>query len=63
MNSIAEMISKIGGASLIIDYGEKRAFSDSIRAIQRHKILDKEAILNKPGDCDLSAYVNFLALE
>ncbi|KAM3132661.1 hypothetical protein pb186bvf_015206 [Paramecium bursaria] len=63
VNSMAEMISKIGGASLIIDYGEKRAFSDSIRAIQRHKILDKDAVLNKPGDCDLSAYVNFLALE
>lgn len=32
-NSLAELISKVGGAALIIDYGEKRAFSDSVRAI------------------------------
>ena len=62
-NSLAELISKVGGAALIIDYGEKRAFSDSVRAIQRHKLMDKNDILNKPGDCDLSAYVNFMALE
>lgn len=30
---MAELISKVGGAALIIDYGEKRAFSDSVRAI------------------------------
>ncbi|CAD8152168.1 unnamed protein product [Paramecium octaurelia] len=63
VNSLAELIAKVGGAALIIDYGEKRAFSDSVRAIQRHKLMDKKDILNKPGDCDLSAYVNFMALE
>lgn len=60
-NSLAELIAKIKGAALIVDYGEKRAFSNSVRAIARHKILDE--YLNKPGECDLSAYVNFLALE
>jgi NADH dehydrogenase [ubiquinone] 1 alpha subcomplex assembly factor 7 len=56
------LINKVGGAALIIDYGENHGFSDSVRAIANHKFLPKEAILNKPGECDISAYVNFLAL-
>ena len=31
MNSVSELIAKINGAALIIDYGEDHAFTDSIR--------------------------------
>ena len=31
MNSLSELIAKINGAALIIDYGEDHAFTDSIR--------------------------------
>lgn len=57
MNSIAEMIGKIQGAALVVDYGEKHAFSNSVRAIRKHKIMD--SVLAKPGDCDISAYIDF----
>ena len=33
MNSIAELISKLGGCGLFIDYGEYHSFSKSVRVI------------------------------
>lgn len=78
MNSLSELISKTNGAILIIDYGENQSFSNSIRvfrfsivkchnflidqAIRNHKFLDNEVFLDFPGECDLSAYVNFMSL-
>lgn len=63
MNSFAELISKIGGAVLNIDYGDDCAFSDSVRGISGHKFIEKaEDLLEVPGQADISAYVNFLAL-
>lgn len=62
MNSFAELISKVNGAVLAIDYGEMHGFSDSVRGIAKHKFVKKEQLLELPGEIDLSAYVNFLAL-
>lgn len=63
MNSFAELISKVGGGVLAIDYGEDHAFSDSIRGISNHKYIEKlEDLLEVPGEADISAYVNFMAL-
>ena len=49
-------------ASLIVDYGENQAFTNSMTGIANHKLLPEDEWLNAPGDVDLSAYVNFLAL-
>jgi NADH dehydrogenase [ubiquinone] 1 alpha subcomplex assembly factor 7 len=63
MNSFAELISKIGGGVLSVDYGEDHAFSDSIRGISNHKYIENlEDLLEVPGEADISAYVNFMAL-
>jgi SAM-dependent MidA family methyltransferase len=50
-------------ASLFIDYGESHAFSDSFRGIRNQKLLKNEEILDNTGACDLSAYINFTALQ
>ena len=64
MNSFAELISKVGGGVLSIDYGEDHAFSDSIRGISNHKYLKNlDELLEVPGEADISAYVNFKALK
>jgi len=63
VNAISELISKTNGAALIIDYGEDHAFSESFRAIRKHKIIQKPYDLSFPGEADFSAYVNFRALK
>lgn len=62
MNGFAEIISKVGGGMLAIDYGDYHAFTNSIRGIKNHKFVPYESLLETPGECDLSAYVNFMAL-
>lgn len=49
-------------SSLIIDYGENHAFSNSLRGIMNNRILKGEEILKYSGKCDLSTYVNFKLL-
>ena len=69
MNSFSELIAKIGGGVLAIDYGDSFGFSDSVRVvciviqgISNHKYVPKDYLLEFPGQIDLSAYVNFIAL-
>lgn len=68
MNSFAELIAKIGGGILAIDYGDAFGFSNSLRVdladkgIANHKYVPNDLILECPGEVDLSAYVNFIAL-
>jgi NADH dehydrogenase [ubiquinone] 1 alpha subcomplex assembly factor 7 len=62
-NSLSELIAKVNGAALIIDYGENHAFNDSVRAIRKHKFIDNEFLLEFPGEVDLSCYVNFLSMS
>jgi NADH dehydrogenase [ubiquinone] 1 alpha subcomplex assembly factor 7 len=64
MKQIAGLLnSRYFSAGLIIDYGEEHAFSDSLRAIRQQKQYKGDDILKYPGECDLSAYVNFKALK
>lgn len=50
-------------AALFIDYGENHSFSDSLRGIKNQKLLKDQEILDNTGASDLSAYVNFAALQ
>ncbi|KAG9104808.1 hypothetical protein FRC06_009278 [Ceratobasidium sp. 370] len=49
-----------GGAGLVIDYGDDRAFGSSFRAFQKHKVVD---VFHEPGMCDLTANVDFAYLK
>ncbi|KAJ3504155.1 hypothetical protein NLJ89_g8088 [Agrocybe chaxingu] len=48
-----------GGCGLIIDYGGAHASSNSFRAFKDHKIVD---VFHEPGNCDLTANVDFAYL-
>lgn len=62
MDLLAKVIQKHGGAIINIDYGDEGAFVDSVRAIKDHKYIPAPYFWQMPGECDLSAYVNFGAL-
>ncbi|KAG8744635.1 hypothetical protein FRC11_013347, partial [Ceratobasidium sp. 423] len=49
-----------GGAGLVVDYGDDRAFGSSFRAFQKHKLVD---VFYQPGMCDLTANVDFAYLK
>ncbi|KZT53517.1 DUF185-domain-containing protein [Calocera cornea HHB12733] len=49
-----------GGAGLIVDYGDDRVFSDSLRAFKKHKHVD---LFETPGECDITANVDFAAMR
>jgi SAM-dependent MidA family methyltransferase len=57
--SIAARIAAHGGAALIIDYGDWRTLGDTLQAIRDHAPVDP---LIDPGQCDLTAHVDFEAL-
>ncbi|UZJ57283.1 hypothetical protein CBS101457_006603 [Exobasidium rhododendri] len=50
----------MGGAGLIIDYGDDKAFGGSFRAFKAHRIVDP---LEAPGTADLTANVDFLHMK
>jgi NADH dehydrogenase [ubiquinone] 1 alpha subcomplex assembly factor 7 len=57
---LGDQLTKLGGAALIIDYGHYRtAFGDTLQAMRAHR---HTPILEKPGEVDLTAHVNFEAL-
>ena len=60
---MSKIISRSGGCILNVDYGEEGSFTDSIRAIKDHKYVPAPYFWQIPGECDLSAYVNFSALK
>ncbi|KAG9124017.1 hypothetical protein FRC07_013180 [Ceratobasidium sp. 392] len=49
-----------GGAGLVIDYGDDKAFGSSFRAFQKHKVVD---VFHQPGLSDLTANVDFAYLK
>lgn len=49
-----------GGAALIVDYGDEKAFEGSFRAFKSHAIVDP---LKDPGTADLTANVDFACLK
>lgn len=49
-----------GGAALVLDYGHSRAgLGDTLQAVRRHA---PHAVLEDPGEADLTAHVDFEAL-
>lgn len=57
---IARQIRSHTGAALIVDYGYAApAIGDTLQAVRRH---DNAAILDRPGEADLTAHVDFSAL-
>jgi SAM-dependent MidA family methyltransferase len=61
VQQIAEVITRKGGAALIVDYGygAEAGFGETLQAVAEHKYA---SVLDAPGDADLSAHVDFAAL-
>ena len=57
---IACLIAHQGGGALIVDYGyDKVDFGETLQAVANHSMA---SVLSDPGESDLSAHVDFLAL-
>jgi len=60
MEDIAHTIARNGGGALIVDYGyNEPGFGETLQAVSEHAFA---TILDAPGESDLSAHVDFLAL-
>lgn len=60
MYELASRLSKQGGAFLVIDYGYAQpGLGSTLQAVKNHQFTDP---FENPGDCDLTAHVNFLEL-
>ena len=61
IDALSERLKKQGGGSLFIDYGyNEPAPGETLQAVEKHKYRD---ILDKPGQQDLTAHVNFQDIE
>ncbi len=58
---IGRILAAKGGAALILDYGygEDAGFGETLQAVGGHQFTD---VLAEPGESDLSAHVDFIAL-
>ncbi|MEM6307308.1 MAG: SAM-dependent methyltransferase [Pseudomonadota bacterium] len=59
VHHICDRIGRFGGVALIIDYGHWQSNGDTVQALQNHAPVD---ILHDPGQCDITAHVDFAAL-
>ena len=59
MQTIGSRIAEHGGAALIVDYGDWASLGDTLQALRAHEHVDP---LSTPGDCDLTAHVDFAAI-
>ena len=60
MFELGARLAKQGGAALLIDYGHAvTGFGDTLQAVRAHRYVDP---LAAPGDCDLTAHVDFAAM-
>jgi NADH dehydrogenase [ubiquinone] 1 alpha subcomplex assembly factor 7 len=58
---IAQRIAAQGGAALLIDYGKTESgLGQSLQAVKAHRMV---ALLDDPGNADLSAHVDFCVLR
>ncbi len=57
---IARVIADHGGAALVLDYGDWQPVGDTLQAVKDHQKVDP---LQNCGAADLTAHVNFAALE
>ena len=61
LRELCERVVRYGGAILIIDYGHVRSgYGDTLQAMRAHSFTDP---LEAPGECDLTAHVDFAALS
>ncbi len=57
---LAERVAGDGSALLFADYGHTRSGpGDTLQAVAKHRPVD---VLHRPGECDLTAHVDFAAL-
>jgi NADH dehydrogenase [ubiquinone] 1 alpha subcomplex assembly factor 7 len=55
--SLAHRLVQFGGAALVLDYGHvKSGFGETLQAVRDHHYADP---LSEPGECDLTAHVDF----
>src|SRR5271169_3749636 len=60
MFELGARLVKQGGAALLIDYGHAiTGYGDTLQALRAHRYVDP---LAAPGDCDLTAHVDFAAM-
>lgn len=60
MKQLAAIIAQQGGAALVVDYGYMGgSHGDSLQAVRQHRT---HAVLEAPGEADLTAHVDFDAL-
>lgn len=57
--AIGARLRRHGGSALIVDYGREGALGASLQAVRDHR---GAAILDAPGETDLSAHVDFTSL-
>ena len=61
VEDLAARINQQGGAAVLIDYGHMRSgFGDSLQAMRAHQFA---AVLEAPGEVDLTSHVDFEPLE
>ncbi len=61
MNELSQAIKKTNGIGLIIDYGYiKNEFKNTLQAVKKHQFCD---VLKEAGNSDITALVDFLALQ
>lgn len=58
--TIIQRLKKQGGVAMLIDYGYVQGQGDSLQAVKQHTYCDP---LHTPGEADLTAHVNFGALQ
>ncbi|MDQ2094906.1 class I SAM-dependent methyltransferase [Rhodalgimonas zhirmunskyi] len=54
--AIGARLAQNGGTALLIDYGDWRSLGDTFQALHGHEPVNP---LEKPGECDLTAHVDF----
>lgn len=59
ISRIGAQIARLGGAALIVDYGNWRSKGDTLQALCDHSFADPFSV---PGQADLTAHVDFEAL-
>lgn len=57
---IGRRLATQGGVALIIDYGAEAGYGDTLQAVGGHQF---RPVLERPGHVDLTAHVNFSALQ
>jgi len=57
---IMEQLAKTAAAGIIIDYGYVHGHGNTLQALRGHKY---QQVLENPGECDLTAHVDFAAFK